>query len=98
MGDCIIARQFDHAFVARQHAVCGQREGLEDRFRPEPREDRRGGAALVVAALRADMVQLAGIGNFDFHHLVEARRSRTVLEDRHLGPGIDLDDVVQDRV
>ncbi len=94
----VVAGQFHDAFVAGHHAVDGQREALEHRLRPEPGKDMRRGAAFVIAALRAHVMEARGVRHVHFHHLVEPRRGGTVFEQGHLGAVVQLDDMVQDRV
>ena len=55
-------------------------------------------APLMVAPLGPHKVQLARIGNVDFHALVEPCRSRTVFENRRLCPGLHADHVMQDGI
>ena len=98
MGNCVIARQFNDAVIARQAPIDGQRKGFEGRLRPQPRKDMRRRQSFVVAPLRPHVIENRAIGNVDFHHLVEARRSRAIFQDGQVGPFIQLDRVVQDRV
>jgi hypothetical protein len=51
----------------------------------QPREDMRDRAALMVAALRADMVEGRAVGHVDSMHLVEPRRRRAVFQHGQVG-------------
>ena len=98
MGDRIVAGQLDHMLVACHRAVCGEREGLVGRTCPHPREHMRHRAPLMVAALRADVMECAAIGHVDFHALVEPRGGWPVFENGDLGAFLDTHDVVQHRI
>jgi hypothetical protein len=98
MGDGVVAGQLHHVFVAREHSVGRQRKGLVGRFRPQPREHVRHGAAFMVAALGADMVEGRAIGHVDLHALVEPRGGGAVFQHRDLRPRLHPHQVVQDRV
>ena len=98
MGHGIVAGQLDDGLVAGELAVDGEREALEDALLAEPGEDVGGGAALVVAALGAHMVEGTAIGHVHLEHLVEPRRRRPVFQKRQFGPLLDPHQMVQHRV
>ena len=89
------ALQVDHALVAREPPVGRQREGLEGRSLAQAREQVRDGAPLVVAPLRADVVEGAPRGHVHLHALVEARRGGAVLQHGEIRAGLDAHDVVE---
>ena len=98
MGHRVVTRQLNEGFVTGQLAVCSQREGLQHRVRPQPRKKMRHSAPFVVASLRADVVERAGVGNVDFHALVEPCRSRAVFKHGQFRTLFHAHDKMQDRV
>ena len=98
MSRGIVARELDHAFVARQRAVHGDGEALEQRLGPQTGEDMGRGTALMVAALCAHMVETRGVGHLDLHHGVEARGGGAVLQKRDFGTFVELHNMVQHRI
>ena len=93
-----VTNNLDHAFIPRHLAIGGQREGLEQRPRPDPGEAVRDRAAFMVASLGADMMEAAALSNVDLQHLVEPRRRGAGLEKRDLRPCLHPHAMVQDRV
>ena len=93
-----IPEDFDHTFIARQHAIGGHGKGFECRLSTQPGKDMRCSSAFMIATLRADMVEPGAIGYLDFHHLVEPRRGRAIFQNRQFSPCIKLDAMVQYRI
>ena len=79
MGSSIIARQFDHAIVARHHAIGGQRKGFERGFSPQTGKDMRCCALFMVTPLGAHVVERRVIRDFHLKHTVKARGDGAVL-------------------
>ena len=98
MRHCVVTGQLDYAFVACQHTVLGQCKAFESAFLSQTGKDMRRRAAVVVATLRAHVMEDTGVRNIHFHAFVETRCGRAVLQQRHLGPCIYADHMVQNGI
>ena len=94
----IVAGQLDHAFIAREHAIGREGERLENRFLTQTGKDRGCRTTFMVAALCTNMVEGSAIRDLDLHALVEPRRGWAVFQKGQFSPGINLHNMVEDRI
>lgn len=87
-----------HHFIARQHAVHGKREALEQAFLADTGKDMRVHPALMIAALNANVVKARAIGDIDLQHTVQTPRRCTALKQRKIGAFIHLYAMVKNNV
>mmetsp|Transcript_18144 Transcript_18144/g.28189 ORF Transcript_18144/g.28189 Transcript_18144/m.28189 type:complete len:595 (-) Transcript_18144:429-2213(-) len=98
MSDGIVARQLDHAIIAGEPPVHGQRKAFEGAFGAQTGKDMGRSMAFMIPALRPHMVEGCRISHVNFHHLVEPRGSRAGFQHGQFRARIQLDHVVQNRL
>ena len=98
MGSRIVIGEVDDSLIPGQHTVGGDSEAFEQAFGTKTGENMRRNAAVVIATLRADMVEARTIGHVDLHHHIQPCSAGSILQQRQFGTGGELDKMVEDRV
>ena len=82
MGNAIITKQFNNAFIAGQSTVCGQCERLKGTFLSQPRKLVRGRKPLMIAALNSNMTETSRSLDIRFQHQIAACSNSAAFQER----------------